>query len=476
MRRGVQATRSARWRRHFFGRPRLDLVALILLALAARGAEAGGSWDTFAVDARSLGLGGARTATGGGAAAAHYNPAALSFTNRATLSASFSLTEPMVQINTPGLLDESLRPVYPTSYGGWTVGFVFPFTGFLEDWLTFGLVFRFPATVLARLRGHDPAQPFLYMYDTATDHYESAMGLSLSPFEWFSIGAGLRYSAGQRGVLNVSLDPLRQRVTEQSIDAWQYSVVVPTFGATAGPIGFDWLTVQAGASWWEPLVTPMQLPAVIELDGLEGGFFIPVSGNANFTPRTLSVGVAASSHLGGIAPELKPLGTFLATIEASYQFWSEAPSPYTGVAVSSYGADLDLLGIGDVIAIPAPGEDRDTPPGFVDTARVRVGVEWSEILNLLSLRFGYGYRASPVPDQTSGTNLVDTATHSFSTGAGLRFGIPPLLDGTIVLDGGLQTQVLVPRSVVKVNSDDPVGDWNVGGFVHVGMLMIAYEF
>src|SRR5690606_7967674 len=97
------------------------------------------------------------------------------------LGASFQLTLPQVTITTVNELApaDPLTPALPPSYAGVTLGFVFPFQGVLADWLYFGAVGYFPSLVLTHVRGYDPARPFLYAYDTYTDHYDVTLGFSL---------------------------------------------------------------------------------------------------------------------------------------------------------------------------------------------------------------------------------------------------------------------------------------------------------
>ena len=63
-------------------------------------------------------------------------------------------------------------------------------------------------------------------------------------------------------------------------------------------------------------------------------------------------------------------------------------------------------------------------PGFVDTLTVRVGGELRLLQEMLVVRAGYGFRPSPVPDQTSSTNIVDNTAHVIAGGVGLNIKLP----------------------------------------------------
>ena len=451
-------------------------VSMLLCASAP--ALAGGHFDVFGTDARSKGMAGARTSTGGGAAAAYYNPAALGFTDRPEIGVSTSLSVPQLFIDTERELaeDSPISPRLPDAYSGYTVQFAYPFTGILEDWLTFGIVFYFPGQVLAHVRGYDPARPFFFMYDTYTDHYESSVGLSLELLPWLSLGGGVRYSAGQSGFVRLGYDPLRQRFTEQTIDAWQYSIMAPTAGLTVGPIGIEALTVQAGLSYQEELVTPLRSPVIVDFVGLDASLFAPLQFDSNFTPRIIAAGVSATSGLGGFHPALRPFGSLSAALDVSYHFWSATPPAFFRVGVQGIGEDFEFLGLSDILDAPGVGQERVRELGFADVVKVRAGVEYKLFDELLQARAGYSFRPSPIPDQTSGTNLIDNAVHAIAAGGTLLFGAEPSIDGKIRIDAAWQTHWLVPRSVDKVAVDDPIGGWTAGGFVHELSLATTYVF
>jgi long-chain fatty acid transport protein len=453
-------------------------IAVMLALTFSPTTLANGAMDTFGVDARSRAMGGAQTAASTSGSAAHTNPAALGLMRSAEISGGFSLTLPDAHIDTAHELDDGhpLTPSLPPSYAGYQLVFGIPFWGVFQDWLTFGGSFYFPAFVLTHVRADDPARPFLYMYDTATDHYEAVLGGALSFFGYGSLGAGVRMGAGQRGYVRAVVDPLTQEIVDQRIDAFQYTIVAPVVGALVGPLGPKWANIRGGLSYRGALSTPMTVPAYVGIAGLDVSIFAPIETVANFSPAGVSAGVAVDVDAGAWDRAFRMLGAMTMTADVQYMFWSGAPSPHLGVTLDVYGDDVDALGLGSALDAPADGTNRVVPPELQDTLVVRVGGEYRPLDGMLALRAGYFYRPTPVPDQTSGTSLMDSTVHGVSAGAGLDFGAAPLVDGRMFLDIAWQTHLFMPRTATKSAPDDPLGAVTVRGQIHELGVTVGYRF
>lgn len=454
------------------------LLALLALAVPS-GARASGPFETFGVDARAKGMANAQTAFGGGFAASHYNPAALSRLERPELFLEYSLSLPGVEIETEKEPAEAhLKPRSPPSYGGALVGVGLPLTGFLDDRLFLGLSLYLPTFSLTHAAAPDPATPFLYLYDTYTDHYEIEPAVSLKWFDWLSTGVGLRIGAGQKGFIDLALDPLERRVTRQSITAEQYPIHAPTAGVTLGPFGWDFSSLALGFSYRERLTTPIAILSQVEVDGLDVDVYLPVVASANFSPRTFNAGVAYVFQIpveGDESVWSALSGSGHLAVDLSYAVWSEAPSPFLTVRSNFSGDGLDDLGLGGKIDAPGPGQSRIREVGLEDTFSVKAGVEYRFLDEQLALRGGYAYRPTPVPDQTSGTNIIDASAHIVAGGLGARFSVP-FLDRPLLVDLAWQTQLLKPRVAEKQSEADPVGNWRVSGSVSEVSAGLGYEF
>ena len=95
----------------------------------------------------------------------------------------------------------------------------------------------------------------------------------------------------------------------------------------------------------------------------------------------------------------------------------------------------------------------------------------------LLVRGGYFFRPTPVPDQDSLANFVDSHTHVFSAGLGITgFDFTKILTRPISFDAYFQAHVLQPRDVVKALPNDPTGDYRISGYVLCGGGMLTVRF
>lgn len=444
---------------------RLLLAAATLLSLSA---HANGAFETYGASLRARAMANAAVAIDS-AAAAHTNPAAVGRAPGDLLfHAAFSLDTPVVEI---GLeqeqpADDPLRPALPAPVAGLTLGFLIPLDLVLEDRVFVGATAYFPTQVLVRARAHDPQRPFFYAYDSATDHYDLSPAMGARVLDWLYLGAGARLSAGQEGDVLLAVDPVRGRLTEQSVDTFQYPKASPTAGLLIGPLGVqDVVTASLGVVYRDPTVFDISLPASLTIEGADVNAVLDVLVRANFSPRSVTAGVG-----------LEVLRDLVVDVEAQYAFWSEAPPPFVITGVDLGGQGLEALGLEDGLDAPAAGQDRVASPGFVDTVNLRAGLEWRLLKDVLAARAGYQYRPSPVPDQTSGTNIIDGSAHVVGMGFGLTFELPRAFTRPLTIDAAYQAQILMPRTAEKVNPNDAVGSWSAQGVVHALALGWTYQF
>ena len=117
-----------------------------------------------------------------------------------------------------------------------------------------------------------------------------------------------------------------------------------------------------------------------------------------------------------------------------------------------------------------------TDPGFHDIFVPRLGSEFF-VNRHLTVRGGYSYQPSPVPDQRGITNYADSDKHVVSVGAGVNAFLPPnLLERPLHIDLVFQAQFLESRSVMKDDPEDPVGDYTFGGRILSGGIFIKHVF
>jgi long-subunit fatty acid transport protein len=233
-----------------------------------------------------------------------------------------------------------------------------------------------------------------------------------------------------------------------------------------GPVGVSDVVVGSWALVYRDKTSfDVALPASLAIEGAEVNAVFDVLVLANFMPRTLTSGVS-----------LQIVRDVLVDLEAQYVFWSEAPPPAMISSIDLGGKGLDSLGLEGGLDAPAEGQERVTDPAFQDTVVLRAGIEAEVVPDILAVRAGYQYRPTPVPDQTSGTNIIDCTTHVFAGGFGLTFDIPMVFARPLTIDAAYQAQVLEPRRAEKTNRQDDVGDWTASGAVHSLAVGWTYQF
>lgn len=442
------------------------VAAALLFASIARAA---GTPETFGVDPRTTAMAGASSATASGWSAAHTNPAQLALEDVAEIGGVFHVSAPFVAVQRfEGSSDrEAFEPVLPKPYAGWSFGATVPIPIPWEDRLAVGFTAFFPAQALIHARAYDPITPFFYLYETYTDHYDISASAAVRLVDWAAIGAGLRLGAGQRGTVRVQADPLRQRITGQVIDTEQYPIASPQAGVMIGPLGVDAVKGRLSFVWREPVFFSIVLPAAIVLEGADLTGDLLAQAVANYAPRSATLG-------GGleIFEQLELL------VDVQYVFWSEAPPPFVSMRLDLDGEALRRLGLGEALDVPSEQQDRvPADSGFVDTLNAKVGLEWRLLDDAVAVRAGYQFRPTPVPDQTTGTNIVDCTAHV--VGAGAAVDVPARwmnLPNPVVVEVTGQTQILQPRRADKADPTDPVGDWRASGAVHHLQAGLRYAF
>jgi hypothetical protein len=413
-------------------------------------------------------MAGAQSAASRGTSSIFYNPARLSEEKQPVLNVDLRMSIPTARIllDTPLDPDDPLAPRLPERHAGLGLGLVLPFTGLLEDWATLGVSVYLPAERVMMVRGLDPAQPFVYLYDSSPAHIEVLPALAIKWWRYLATGIGLRSGGGLEGPLRFGADFISGTSSHQEVDTQLVYRFSPMAGLQVGPFQGDWGRLEFGFDYREALATGVDLDSQIPLGGVNAEFALSIDLLANFTPRTLVVGAAYAFR-----------DFVVGAADLQYAFWSEAPDPAPDVFLDVRGDDLEALGLQEGLDVPQPGRSRNGPPGFSDTLTTRVGGESTLLDGALIMRVGYAHRPTPIPQQVSGTNFADSNSHQIGLGLGSRFRLPwDLLENDVRADLAWQTHLFMPRAAIKESPDDPVGTWHLQGAVHNVMLGMRYGF
>lgn len=444
-----------------------SVAASCCALLLGAAAHAAGPYDVFGVDPRSQAMGNAMTASASGYGALHYNPAAITLVDGVDAGFHFQLSLPQlnVQLDRPPD-DELYQPQLPPPYAAMSGGAVFPIGGIFKNIAYLGTSIFMPASALAHFRAVDPATPFFYQYDTYTDHFEVEAALALKLMPWLSVAAGVRAAAAQTAEFRLRMDILRRQITEQQMNAVQVPVVRPTAGVLVGPFGTDTFRMKLGAAVREEYFMTVSAPATFVIDGLDVQLDAPLLAVSNYSPRSFNAGLQMA--LGGLAGSEVEISADLLFAQ-----WSLAPTPFLQASSQVSGQTVEDLGFSGALDTPAEGDPgRAVPPGFQDTLSFRFGTEVFFLKRQVAVRAGYAYRPTPVPDQTSGSNIVDNTAHVVSVGAGVQ--MPDIFEKPLFFDFAWQSQILQTRRTEKEDVDDPVGPWTSNGAVHAMTMGFRY--
>jgi long-subunit fatty acid transport protein len=166
---------------------------------------------------------------------------------------------------------------------------------------------------------------------------------------------------------------------------------------------------------------------------------------ATFAPQQFSLGVEWE-----ISPE------WSVAADLTWSDWSEYSGPYSLLTVQPETTS-------GVSVQPHPRIDaRDTvTPSF--GVEFRPSAAWT-------IRGGYRYRPSPIPEQDGSTNLVDSNSHMLSMGVAFR------VSRTVLLETYFQWHLLEGQSVRESDSSANPKEWEMEGAVILAGFGIRLYF
>ncbi|MFH1811697.1 MAG: hypothetical protein ABIJ09_23360 [Pseudomonadota bacterium] len=439
------------------------LAALSVLVTPSL-ALASGPFELFGFNPRGKAMAGSQTATADDYTATFYNPALLTRTQKLNFGAAIHIVYPNVSVQLEQELaeDSPYQPNLPSPEAGLMMGFDFPVGGALANRLAVGVGVYLPAFEISRVRIPDPAVPHYYLYENSPSRMEVMPGIAVRWFDWLSTGVGMRATGALMGPTNYRVDPVAGTVNRREFDTALKYVFAPVLGVSLGPF----FGLRAGAVYRGSLAMPIDFPTHIEVDGLDLSTDIAFGAINIYSPHTASLGLAYTFLDDSLTISL----------DLQYIRWSDAPDPSVQFRIDAEGDDLDRLGIGDSLDLPGPGMKREVRPAFVDVFVPRVAVEYAP-LDLLTVRLGYFYQPTHIPNQTSGSNYIDNNTHGLTTGVGVTFADPlQFFENPITIDAAAAVYVLAERRAIKENGNDPVGNWTAGGQILDLSIGIQYDY
>ncbi len=400
-----------------------------------------GPCQTFGFGGRAIAMGGAVAASSADYAAMFYNPAGVAFAEGPTLGAGFVYGSPDLRINGE---EQDVDPIRAFQVGG---SLPLGSSKYLGR-ITLGLAVHIPTSTAMTLGAEDPAKPHFVLYSIDPQRTAVYLGGSVRILPSLSIGAGVSILA--EAELNLNLSLLSSSfITHHSPTKYNFD---PIFGIKFKPTK----SLALAAVYRESKTATLKPELKIFVGDEQILPTVTIFNQFNYEPREAVV-AAMYSFRERLVVEVDVTWMDYSNYQVStpkYEFEEEVPDWVKTL--------LSMNNFPD--------------PEFKDIFVPRLGTEFM-VNKYFTLRGGYYYQASPVPDQRGITNYVDADKHVISIGGGVKAFLPPkILERPIHIDFVFQAQILQERSVIKDDPEDPVGDYTIDGEIFLGGIFLTHVF
>jgi long-chain fatty acid transport protein len=416
------------------------LFVVLTLVLLPSGSQ-GGPCQTFGLGGQAIAMGGAVAAFSADYTATFYNPAGLAFAEGPTLGAGFVYGSPDLHINGS---EQDVDPIRAFQVGG---SLPLGSSKYLGR-ITLAVAAHIPTSTAVTVGAQDPVKPHFVLYSIDPQRTAIYLGGSVRIFPSLSIGGGVSVLA--EAELNLNLSLLSSSfITHHSPTKYNFD---PIFGVKFMPIK----SLALAAVYRESKTGTLKPELKIFVGEEQILPTITIFNLFNYEPREVVL-AAMYSFRERFVFELDFTWMDYSNYQVStprYEFEDEVPEWVRTLMSMNNFPD----------------------PDFSDIFVPRLGSEFT-VNKYFTLRGGYYYQASPVPDQRGITNYADADKHVISIGGGVNAFLPPqILESPIHIDFVFQVQILEERSVVKDNPEDPVGDYTIDGEILLGGIFLKYLF
>jgi long-chain fatty acid transport protein len=418
----------------------VSCITLFLCMLMVSLPSLASPFETFGLGARNIAMGGAVSAIAEDYTATYYNPAGLAFTEKIMVGGGFVYGSPNLRINGEKQDIELIRTLQS--------GIVFPLTRGRLKFVKFGVATNVPTSILFQTSSQDAKKPHFVFYNNHMNRLELMACVGIKILPWLSIGGGaalmtqmtfteeLQYFNPQETFLETKT-PLKAKFSPlagirlKPTNALSFAVVYRGETSTTA-------VIDVVMSTFDVQFVPTLRMFISDL----------------FKPHEIVLG---ASYLFG--------GKLLVGVDVA---WMDYSKTKTSQPIYEIDAPYFVRVALSIINVP--------PPDFHDIFVPRAGVEYI-INDHVSVRSGYCYKPSPVPDQSGITNYADTDKHIISTGVGVRFMDPfKLVKTPFNIEAVFQAQIFEHRIMKKDDPNDPVGDFTVDGEIFLGGIYMKHTF
>ena len=353
---------------------------------------------TFGFGPRPIAMGGAFTAVADDFTSSYYNPAGILAVKKTRVGAGWQFIKQNYHVNG--------EPVHGNFTDGVYMGFSMPvpFKDWLAERIGIGYGFYQPILYVVDLTVPEERVPQFVLAESAPEVQIIHLALAVDVIPGTLIGAGATFLSDLGGTLDMhtgirGIEGMDDIVSV--VDQEAQPIVSPTAGILFRPGTFfprlERLTV--GLTWRDEFSLDLSFPVVIALGIVP--LNLDLSSEFIHTPMQFVFGLA-----------YRVTDRLLLSFDLSYNDWSEYRPPTLEEEISF---DIPLFELEF-----NPGENAD--PGARDTMTPRLGAEYrlltTEALDL-TVRGGYFWDPTPLPEQAENANFLDGDRHVFSFGTGL---------------------------------------------------------
>jgi hypothetical protein len=423
------------------------LISVLLLA-GATTARAD-NMEEFGFGPRAQAMAGAYTALASDYTATYYNPGGLIYSRHLNLSFGFTFADHFMEFDSQrggSEVDSDAERIPDLSVITLGASKTIPLD--IPDRLAFGFGLFLPTRGLVNVEAKAPsAEPEWFRYGERHDRIHILLGAAVKVTDWLHLGLGAQIFVDAVGGTTIAAGlgtPIQPEFRlKLKPDA------APIVGLLLAPT--DWLSF--GLTYRGELSFKLDFPAAPTFQSIS--LPLELETITFFTPHQVQFGAAINAGERTII-----------TFDLLWTNWSAYDDPFLVVTSPT---------------LPVPNR---TKADLRDVWSPRLGVE-VVATDLLSIRGGYAFRTSAVPDQDDEpTNFVDCERHSFTTGVGFAFGRPPERVGDAAQAPGAEAQTLeqltknasydldlfvqvhwLPDASADKPATDPVGDWDASGVI-----------
>jgi long-subunit fatty acid transport protein len=424
--------------------------------------------DFWGINSKNLSLGGDQTAGVNDYTAAFYNPAKLPFIGLSN-GIGYQYSKYNLNISLDDNRDQETKNFFKIdkpqkiqdSYSSYTIGFTIPIFNTENYGLSIGFVNNYIENDVAKISIFDEKIYQFYKYHSNVETLLMNLGVGFKFLKRYSIGVGVAQLVSVIGETNVQFELGNDTDTDPAnnsiISGKDLYLGVVNERAYNFSFFMEYGIYSIGLIYKQSLSLPYKIPATITLKNFNGQ-----DKDAHLDLLIEGVGLWLPPKINlGFALDLKKYINSLFYFNVSYEFWSEAPVPYSLTSVNS---DATLLKIDDLKSDQGVIE-------YKDSINISIGYTLI-ILKDNELNMGFSYRPSIVKKHDSRTNIIDTDVLSSSIGAKIK--LLPMFENSknLYLNLAYSLQHNFEKNEYSSYYKSNV---NYGGNIHLFFIDISYE-